>query len=248
MSIFVFVLGLLLGSFYNVCIYRIPNNQSVVSPRSACGKCHTSLEALDLIPVVSYLLFRGRCRHCHETFSSRYMIVELLTGFLFLFAYYMHGYSMMTLIGWGLSSIIVMVVFIDIDHHLIFDRYSVLVILLAFIYHIYVSDISLLNIGLGFLIGGGILFVIALFGAMGGGDIKIMASFGFLLGFPKIVLALYLSFIIGGVISLIYIILCKLKKKKVNREIPFGPYLCLGTWLTFYYGNHIFNWYQTLVL
>jgi leader peptidase (prepilin peptidase)/N-methyltransferase len=247
MSVFVFVLGLMLGSFYNVCIYRIPKEQSIVTPRSACGKCHTTLEALDLIPVISYLVFRGKCRHCHEKYSSRYMFVELLTGALFLFSYLNHGYSLLTLIGWGLSSILVIVVFIDIDHHLIFDRFSVFTILLAFAYHIYVSDVSLLNIGLGFIIGGGFLFLIAILGAMGGGDIKIMASFGFLLGFPKVLLALYLSFIIGGLISLLYIIICKIKSQKVNREIPFGPYLCIGTWLTFYYGNHIVLWYQKLI-
>lgn len=247
MSVFVFVLGLMFGSFYNVCIYRIPNNQSVVSPRSACGKCHTTLKAIDLIPVFSYLFLRGRCRHCHESYSSRYMFVEILTGLLFLFSYLNHGYSLMTLIGWALSSILVMVIFIDIDHKLIFDRFSVFVILLAVVYHIYVSEISLYNIGLGFLIGGGILFVISLLGAMGGGDIKIMASFGLLLGFPKVVLALYLSFIIGGIISLIYIIICKIRSQKINREIPFGPYLCIGTWITFYYGENIFLWYQTLI-
>ena len=247
MSVIVFILGLILGSFYNVCIYRIPKKQSIVAPRSACGSCHTTLKFLDLIPVLSYLMFRGRCRHCHEKYSSRYPLVELATGLLFLFAYMTHGLSIMTLIGWGLSSLIIIVTMIDIDHHLIFDRFSVLTILLGFVYHIFVSDVTLLNMALGFLIGGGLLFIIALVGAMGGGDIKIMASFGFLLGFPNVVMALYLSFIIGGVISLIYIIYCKIKSHKVNREIPFGPYLCLGTWLTFYYGQQIYTWYQTLI-
>lgn len=248
MYLLVCLLGIVMGSFYNVCIYRIPKGESVVSPRSMCGACHKVLTFLDLIPIVSYVFSRGRCRHCKARYSLRYPLVELMTGCFFLLTFAYYGLSPMTLFGWALSSLVIIVSLIDIDHHLIFDRFSVLTIILAVVYHYYQADISLINIGLGFVIGGGLLFLILLLGGMGGGDVKIMASFGLVLGFPKIIMALYLSFIIGGIVSVVYMIVRKIMKKKINREIPFGPFLCMGVWLTFYFGDTIYLWYQRTFL
>lgn len=248
MIVLYFVLGLILGSFYNVCIYRLPLEKSVVSPRSSCGHCKHVLGGLDMIPVVSYLVFRGRCRHCGTTYSSRYMVVELLTGLLFAVTYYVFGFTWLSLIGIVLSSIVITVTFIDIDHHIILDRFSIFVIALALLYHILYRDLSIIQIGLGFLIGGGFLLIVALIGTMGGGDIKIMGAFGLLLGFPKILMAFYLSFVLGAIILVPIMIVSKVKHGEFNRMVPFGPFLCLGTWLTFYFGDVMFEWYLSVFL
>jgi len=162
--------------------------------------------------------------------------------------FYHFAYSIETIVGIILTSILIIVTFIDIDHKLIFDRFSLIVIGLSIPYHMLWGQVSWLNVALGFLIGGGLLFLLALLGAMGGGDIKIMASFGFFLGFPWIGMALYLSFIVGGLVSLLYLILFKILKKETSRVIPFGPYLCIGVWLTYYFGDAIYAWYQNMFL
>ncbi|MBI9011993.1 MAG: prepilin peptidase [Clostridiales bacterium] len=245
MIIIVLVLGVLFGSFYNVCIYRLPVGKSVVTPRSSCGSCGHVLNGLDMVPVLSYVFSFGKCRHCGVKYSPRYALVELLTGGLFVISYLNFGYSWMCLVGIVLSSIVIIVTFIDIDHHIILDRFSVITIVLGVLYHVFLTDMSLINMGLGFLLGGGLLFLIAILGTMGGGDIKIMASFGLILGFPKVLMALYLSFIIGAVILTPIMLYQKKKFGEYKSQVPFGPFLCIGTWITFYFGDFLFDLYLT---
>jgi len=245
MIIIVLVLGLLFGSFYNVCIYRWPVGKSVVMPRSSCGSCGHVLNGFDMVPVLSYVFSLGKCRHCGVKYSPRYALVELLTGVLFVISYLTFGYTWMCLVGIMLSSIVIIVTFIDIDHHIILDRFSIVTIVLGVLYHVFLTDMSFINIGLGFLLGGGLLFLIAVIGTMGGGDIKIMASFGLILGFPKILMALYLSFIIGAVILTPIMLYQKKKFGEYKSQVPFGPFLCIGTWITFYFGDYLFDLYLT---
>ncbi len=244
----VFMFGMLFGSFYNVCIYRLPIGKSVIMPRSSCESCGFVLRGLDMIPVISYAVSRGKCRHCGAKYSSRYALVELLTGTLFLLSYSVFGYSWMSVVGIILSSIVIIVTFIDIDHHIILDRFSIIIIILALCYHIYLGNISFLNTGLGFLIGGGLLFLIAILGTMGGGDIKIMASFGLLLGFPKVLMALYLSFIIGAIVLTPIMVIQKKKYGEYKSQVPFGPFLCIGTWITFHFGEVLYQSYINFIL
>jgi len=239
----VFFLGLILGSFLNVCIYRWPVGKSVIKPRSSCGSCGHTLSGLDMVPVISFVFSQGKCRYCGTSYSVRYPLVELLTGVLFAMSYWTFGHSYMALFGIILSSIVIMVTFVDIDHHIILNRFSVMTIALAVVYHFIISDVSIINIALGFLIGGGLLFLIAIFGTMGGGDIRIMASFGLLLGFPKIMMAFYLAFVLGAIILTPFALYQKIKFGQFKSEVPFGPFLCLGTWITFHFGNEIFNFY-----
>lgn len=253
MSILVFIFGLLFGSFYNVCIYRLPIGKSVVTPRSSCGACSHELNGIDMIPVFSYILFRGKCRHCDAKYSPRYAIVELLTGVLFVLVYLRFGLTIHFMTGIVLSSIVIMVTFIDIDHHIILDRFSVFIILMAIIHHFIVRDVSILNIGIGFLIGGGLLFILAIVSVMGGGDIKIMASYGLLLGFPKVLMALYLGFVLGAVLlgpwELAKFIRTKIKKLPYERSlVPFGPFLSIGVWLTYMYGEQLFEFYLSVFM
>ncbi|MCH4888800.1 prepilin peptidase [Acidaminobacter sp. JC074] len=248
MIVIYFILGLLLGSFYNVCIYRLPVGKSVVTPRSSCGACGHVLGGLDMIPVLSYFIFGRKCRHCGASYSARYALVELLTGALFAITYVVFGYTWMSLVGIILSSIVIIVTFIDIDHHIILDRFTVFGIILAIGYHLFISDVSWLNVLLGFLIGGGILFIIAMIGTMGGGDIKIMSAFGMLLGFPKVFMAYYLSFVIGAIVLLPIVIYQKKKYGEYKSLVPFGPFLCIGTWVTFYFGDVLYNFYLSVLL
>ena len=242
------ILGLLFGSFYNVCIYRLPIGKSVVTPRSSCGSCDHVLGGLDMVPVLSYVFARGKCRYCGARYSCRYALVELLTGVLFGLSYLVFGYTWMSVVGTVLSSIVVIVIFIDIDHHIILDRFSVITIVLATGYHIFLGDLSLFNIGFGFFIGGGLLFLIAILGTMGGGDIKIMASFGLLLGFPKVLMALYLSFVIGAIILTPIMVIQKKKYGEYKSQVPFGPFLCIGTWITFHFGEVLYQSYINFIL
>jgi leader peptidase (prepilin peptidase)/N-methyltransferase len=248
MILLIFIVGLLFGSFYNVAIYRLPIGKSVVLPRSSCGTCDHILSGLDMIPVLSYVFAGGKCRHCGAKYSPRYALVELLTGALFAVSYSVFGYTWLCLIGMILSSIVIIVTFIDIDHHIILDRFSVITIVLAIGYHIFLSDLSLVNIGFGFLIGGGLLFLIAILGTMGGGDIKIMACFGLLLGFPKVLMALYLSFIIGALVLTPIMLYQKKKYGEYKSQVPFGPFLCIGTWITFYFGDVLYQSYINFIL
>lgn len=243
MSILVCILGLVMGSFFNVIIYRWPEGKSIVTPRSSCGACNHSLSGIDMIPVLSYLVFRGKCRYCHQAYSMRYMLVELLTGLIFLVSYIRFGLSVDFIYGIIFSSILIIISFIDIDHHIILDRFSLALITLSILYQVTIGHLSLFDMFLGFLIGGGFLFIIALIGTMGGGDIKIMASMGLLLGPLYIGLALYFSFIIGALILLPIVIYQKRKFGKFQSVVPFGPFLCIGAWLSFYYGQTILDFY-----
>lgn len=233
-----------MGSFYNVCIYRLPVGKSVVTPRSSCGSCGHELGPLDLIPILSYVFSRGRCRYCKASYSMRYMLVELLTGVLFAFNYFVFGYTWELIFGLILSSIVIIVTFIDIDHHIILDRFPILLVLLGIIYHVFMTDMTWLNIVLGGLVGFGFFFIIAVVSVMGGGDIKLMGGLGILLGFPNIILSIYLGFMMGGLFFLPAFIKKKMKKNKETTEVPFGPFLAISGLITFMYGSEIIEWYM----
>ncbi len=238
-----FIIGLIFGSFYNVCIYRLPIGKSIVAPRSSCGNCHHELGALDMIPVFSYLFSKGRCRYCKEKYSIRYPMVELLTGILFYISYLVFGHSYLNIFGLILTSVLIIITFIDIDHQIILDRFSIIIIIMAVAYHFIYKDITVLNALFGFVLGGGLLMILAFFGAMGGGDVKIMASVGLLLGFPKILMALYLAFIVGALVLAPIAMYQKIKYKEYKSVVPFGPFLCIGTYITFYFSNELYMYY-----
>lgn len=247
MSFIIFIYGIVFGSFYNVCIYRLPEGKSVISPRSSCSSCGHTLGALDLIPIFSYLISLGKCRYCKSKYSPRYMLVELLTGLLFLLCYKTLGLNIAFLVSIILASVVVIVSFIDIDHHIIFDRFSVIIITVAILYHMFFSNQSLIDISLGFIIGGGFLFIVSLFGTMGGGDIKIMASYGLLLGFINTIIAFYIAFVFGAVILIVFALVKKLISGKYDSKVPFGPFLSFAALITFLYSDIIKELYINFI-
>ncbi|MEX1377337.1 MAG: prepilin peptidase [Eubacteriales bacterium] len=265
---FVFVLGLVIGSFLNVCIYRIPNEKSIISPPSSCTTCNTRIKWYDLIPVLSYLILRGKCRSCGEKISPRYMLIELLTGILFLLCFLVFGLSWQFLAYIILTSILIGITFIDIDFQIIPDSFMIfgLIVGVAFVIAGVVpsgEDTFWGNIitGLiGMACGAGPLIIINLFSlailkrdGIGGGDIKLMGVVGLFIGMKNILLAMVLGIIVAGVYSLIY--MRKVRSDETEEEseesgmheIPFGPFLALGCFVSMLFGQQILDWYLNLL-
>jgi len=243
----IFVLGISIGSFLNVCIYRIPRGGSLVSPAySACPACEHRLYPLDLIPLVSFLFLKGKCRYCQTQISYRYFFIELLTGLLFILAYWRFGLVPELLSHLLFIALLIAITFIDLEHQIIPNKINLFGFVSGIIVSLLTGHLSLLNIFFGFLAAGGLLFLIALLsrGGMGGGDVKLGAVIGVFLGWPLALLALFISFILGGLGG---IVLLALKKKGRKDMIPFGPFLALGSLITLFWGSQILAWYlQTL--
>lgn len=250
-KIIILLIGIIVGSFLNVCIYRIPQNQSIVSPSSHCFHCHTPLKPSDLIPVFSYVFLRGKCRYCNTKFSIRYLMVEVLTGIIFLILSFKYGLSSNYIFYIILACILICITFIDYDHKIIPDELILLGFVFGLLYkltlYLFMKEpIGFMNTILGFSLGGGLFLLIAILskGGMGGGDIKLMAMLGFWLGWRHIIFISFLSFIIGSIIS-IGLLLTKVKTRK--DAIPFGPFITLSTFVSILYYEPIMSWYINFI-
>lgn len=255
--IIVGLFGLVVGSFANVLIYRVPLEKSIVSPPSACTNCGKRLTARDLVPVFSYLFLIGRCRHCGAKISPRYPLVELLTAAVFLLLFSKYGLTV-PFFGFAyLMTILVAVFFIDYDHRIIPDELVLAGIaggMLLAGYNLFrpitgvYGDTRWWNPIAGFFSGSGFLFLVAMLGlliyrsddAMGMGDVKLMAPIGLFLGWKLCLTALFLGVVSAGLMSL-FLIVTRLRKKK--DTIPFGPFLVTGTFAAAMWGWDILNWY-----
>lgn len=250
-AVIVFLLGLALGSFFNVCIYRIPIDKSIVFPPSHCTSCNNKLKARDLIPVLSYALLRGRCHYCRAKVSIRYPLIEILTGGFFLLTYLLSGFTWAFLINIMIISLLIIITFIDLDHMIIPDEIVITGIIIAFIVQITgIPSIGLLDAIIGLLVGGGSFLTIALLSKLilkkdgiGGGDIKLMAMIGALLGWKLTVLTIFLSAYIAGILGGGMLIL-KIKKK--GEYLPYGPFIAIAAVVSIYWGMDILNWWLGL--
>ncbi|MDD4600416.1 Type 4 prepilin-like proteins leader peptide-processing enzyme [bioreactor metagenome] len=240
----IFLFGLSIGSFLNVCIYRLPQNQSVIFPASHCTMCGERLKALDLIPLISYLLLQGHCRYCGAKFTRRYPLVELLTACLFVYCLKVFGVSLLLLKALILTSFLIVITYIDFDHQLILDKVLIWLAGTGVIINLILDDIAVLDMLLAGAVGGGLFLAVALVsrGGMGGGDIKFVAALGLWLGLKATLLTILLAFIAGGIGGIIMLI-CKMKKRK--DYIPFGPFISFGAFVSLVYGTIIINWYIT---
>ncbi|SMB94969.1 type 4 prepilin peptidase 1 Aspartic peptidase. MEROPS family A24A [Desulfonispora thiosulfatigenes DSM 11270] len=249
MIYFVFFIGLLIGSFLNVCIYRLPHHESIAFPPSHCTRCETNLRPGDLVPVLSYLLARGKCRYCGEKISLQYPVIELLNAILYILFFLKYGFTIIFLKYAILASLLLVIAVIDYHLQIIPDECNLfgLIVSGAFIIFYNFSYTSLIDAIFGLLLGGGIFLVIALVskGGMGGGDIKLMGVLGLALGVKDILLITFLSFIIGAVFSL-FLLGFKLKKRK--DPIAFGPFISVAALITMLYGTNIIKWYLHLIL
>jgi leader peptidase (prepilin peptidase)/N-methyltransferase len=245
--ILIFSLGLIVGSFSNVCIYRIPRNESVIYPTSHCPKCRTKIKPIDNIPLLSYILLKGRCRNCGSKISIQYPVVEFLTGLIYLIIYLIYGLSIQSLVYIILLSALIIIAFIDLQEQIIPDVISLPGIVVGLILSFIVPYMSFINSALGALVGGGTILIIAWIGsiifkkeAMGGGDVKLTAMIGAFLGWRYTIISLFLGFFIGALVGII-LILSKIKSKE--DMVPFGPFIVLGSIITLLWGEKILAWY-----
>lgn len=257
---FLFVFGLVIGSFLNVCIYRLPREESVINPPSHCTACGAFLKPMDMVPVLSYLLLRGCCRFCGARFSARYALVELLTGGLFIWCFSVVGQETLLAKALIFTAFMVVITFIDYDHQLILDKvllwfasigalinllpqFAVWVMPRLELHHlIFFPHVVWLDMLLGTLVGGGLMLLIAIVsrGGMGGGDIKFAAALGLWFGWKLTLLILLLAFVIGGVSG---VVLMGLRIKKRKDYIPFGPFITIAAFIGLLYGQVILTWY-----
>ncbi|MDD2852809.1 MAG: prepilin peptidase [Desulfuromonadaceae bacterium] len=247
---FVFLFGLVVGSFLNVCIYRLPKDESVVFPPSHCPHCSYAIRWYDNIPLLSYLFLRGRCRGCGTLISLQYPLVELLNGALALLLFLRFGPTRAFAALFLLCSALLVITFIDIEHQIIPDEISLPGIVVGFVLSFFLRGHSWLNSLLGILLGGGVLLLVAwlyhrLTGkdGMGGGDIKLLAMLGAFLGWKAVPFIIFASSLLGSVIGVSIMLL---QKKDSKLAIPFGPYLAFGAVLYIFYGKPLINWYLGL--
>ncbi|GAB4295828.1 MAG: A24 family peptidase [Desulfuromonadia bacterium] len=248
--IIVFFVGASVGSFLNVCIYRIPAGRSVVSPPSSCPACGNRIRWHDNLPVLGWFLLRGRCRDCSAPISLRYPLVEALCGALTVALLLRFGISFTFLSFWTLTMSLVVVTFIDLDHQIIPDLITLPGIAAGFLSSFLLPWLSWKSSLLGILLGGGVLLAIANAyelvtkkEGMGGGDVKLLAMMGAFLGWKSIPFILFASSLVG---SLIGLILMRMTKSDGKLAIPFGPFLSLGALIYLFCGKEIITWYFSL--
>lgn len=241
---FIFIAGILIGSFLNVCIYRLPLGKSIVFPASHCMKCGQKLTFSELIPVVSYFLLQGKCRHCGQPYSSRYVLIECLTGCLFAFGFAVFGISDLLIKYCILTAFLIVITFIDYDHQLVLDKLLIWFAGTGVVIHFLGQDVDVFNSLAGALAGGGILLVLARMsrGGMGGGDVKFAAIIGLWLGWKLTLLCLLLAFILGGLVGMLLIFL---RRKHRKAYIAFGPFLSVGMFISMVYGASIIFYYTS---
>lgn len=244
MIILFLLYGIIIGSFLNVCILRIPLHESITFDRSHCPKCGYVLKWYDLVPLFSYIILRGKCRSCQTKISYQYPIIELLNGAAYLGIYLYLGLTWQTVIACLLFSALLVVFMIDLRYKII-PNGLVLFILVLGVMQTFLTGNYLRHI-IGFFIVSGILILLSLIvkNGMGMGDIKLMAAAGLLLGWDKILLALMIGAILGSVIG---ISLIALKIIKPKEAIPFGPFLATGIMTAMLFGEQIIHWYIELV-
>lgn len=242
-----FVLGAIVGSFLNVCIYRIPAGLSIVSPPSHCPKCESRIRWYQNIPILSYLFLRGRCGFCRVEIPARYALVEAMSGLLFVVVLYHFGLSLATLVYWLFVAVLLVVTFIDLDHQIIPDVISLPGIAVGFLCSFAVPWLSWVDSLLGILLGGGLLLAIAWLyevltkrEGMGGGDVKLLGMIGAFLGWQAIFPVIFFASF-GG--TLIGIPLMLLKGEGSRFALPFGPFLALAAGVYLFWGHDILSWY-----
>lgn len=245
--LFSFVLGAVIGSFLNVCIYRIPAGESIVTPRSRCQSCKKQIVWYHNIPIVSWLLLRGQCAYCGARVSVRYALVELLTGIMFAFTLWHFGpYPHLPLI-WVFCSALIAITFIDLDHQIIPDVISLPGIAFGFVCSFLVPWGSWTDSLLGIVIGYGSLYVVAIGyhlltgkDGMGGGDLKLLAMIGAFLGWKAVLPVIFFSSLVG---SLVGVPMAIIGGKGRGMMLPFGPFLAGGGLVFFFWGPQIIQFY-----
>lgn len=255
--ILIFILGSIVGSFLNALLWRLSVGESVLHGRSICTNCHTSLEARDLIPLVSFFLLRRRCRHCRSKISWRYPIIEACAGVLFVLTYGLflrdapeglvqsvmlgeHGRSIIILVrNWFYISVLLALFYYDLRWSLVPDRIALPAIIIGLVVQLMLFPQSFLltviaaGVGAGFF---AVQYLVSRGAWIGGGDIRLGALMGVMLGWPAVLVALFGAYIAGAAVAVVLLLL-RLKNRK--SEIPFGPFLAGATMVVLLYGDQL---------
>ena len=246
-SLISIIFGATVGSFLNVCIFRLPKEESIIWPGSHCPLCRKPIKFYDNIPLVSYLLLRGRCRYCHSPISIQYPSIEGITALGSLILFMKFGPSLSYLFYFSFVAALIVITVIDLYHQIIPDVISLPGIGAGLLASLIIPQITFLNSLFGILLGGGSLFLVAtlyqwLFKreGMGGGDVKLLAMIGAFLGWKAVILTILLSSLIGSITGIIIMVS---KGKDFKYAIPFGPFLSLGAVIALFYQNEIIFWY-----
>ena len=242
MSVLLFLLGLATGSFLNLCIDRLPKRESILRPPSHCDVCQHKLRPLDLVPLLSYLYLKGRCRYCGVKIHYRVPLVEAMTGLIFVLLWNQYGFSIELPLAMLFACLFIVIIVIDLEHRLILNRVVYPAIALAFLVIILTPNYRIISAVIGGVTGAGILLLLALIfpGGMGMGDVKLAALIGLLVGFPQVLIALLICFVLGGAVAG-GLLLARLKGRK--DPVPLAPFLTAGLITTVFYGEEILRLY-----
>lgn len=237
--ILIFLYGIIIGSFLNVCIFRIPKHESLI-PSSHCMSCGSKLHWYDLFPVFSYLLLKGRCRYCKAKVSWQYPLIEMLNGILYIIVFMANGINLTSVVYCLMTSALIVITVIDertFEIPLVLNGF----LLILGVCMCVIDRANLLEHLIGFVAISVPLYLLYIFSggkAIGGGDVKLMAVAGLVIGWKCIVLAFFLGCIIGSVIHV-----CRMKIAKAERMLAMGPYLAAGIFITALWGNNMIDWY-----
>ena len=250
-EIWVFILGLCIGSFLNVCIYRLPQSKSIAKPRSMCPNCGTLIRFYDNIPILSYVWLKGKCRHCDAPISFRYPVVELLSGLFAAGVFLKYGISLEAVVYYVFITTLLVITFIDIDHQIIPDVITLPGIPIFFAAGFALSQITYIESILGILIGGGSLFLVAWFyqlltkkEGMGGGDIKLLGMMGAIIGWKGVLFTIFAASAVGTVSGMLIMLKTR---KSMKLAVPFGPFLAIGGITYILFGPQLIAWYFNLL-
>ncbi len=249
--VWLFFVGSAIGSFLNVCIYRLPKKKSLFFPRSACPSCNTPIKFYHNIPIFSYLFLRGKCAYCGFSIPATYFVVELISALapvFFVWFYNDPTYALIvTILFYGLLTLSI----IDWEIYIIPNSILLTLFIAGILVNFWSPFILWTDSAIGFLVGGGTLYLLALIGkglfkkeSMGMGDVKLAAVLGFFMGWKSVLPALYFGFLLA---ALYYMIIKFFKKKPIDNYIPMGPFFSLSAMIWLLWGKYIIAWYFDLL-
>ncbi len=248
-NLYVFIFGACIGSFLNVCIYRLPIGVSIVSPPSACTKCGRKIRATENIPLVSYIMLSGKCKGCGEKISVQYPIVEGLNAVLYMLLWNKFGFTAEFFIYCIFVSSLVTITFIDLKHYIIPDVISLPGIAAGFTSSFVLTQPNYIDSLIGIVMGGGAFWMISYAylkftgkEGMGGGDIKLIAMLGAFLGWQSIPFIIIISSMTGAIVGIFFMLK---EKHGTKTAVPFGPFLSFSAIVMIFYGQKIISWYVT---
>lgn len=246
--IFLFILGLAIGSFLNVVIFRMDELRTILYDRSHCPSCKKILNWYDLIPFLSFVMLRAKCRYCGKGISYQYPTVELCIGLLFVFLFLFFGISWALVVYLIIFCILAVVFVYDLKTQTVPEIFVWIALVLSAAFGWYFGHFTFVEMILGGLVSGGFLAILVLVSRekwMGAGDIKIGLILGFLLGYPNALFAMFTAFVLGSVVGLLYVFLKNksLKREYLKESLPFAPFLILAALIGLTYGTAIISWY-----